>query len=77
MHSYFSSLPPIFLRMMSAHAVRAGSRSLSLSLFFFQVEERREAVVAGLVRYLGPEAASFIHYEEKVSKCLADLSDIP
>ncbi|XP_053267845.1 amine oxidase [flavin-containing] A [Pleuronectes platessa] len=27
--------------------------------------ERREAVVSSLVRYLGPEAASFIHYEEK------------
>ncbi|CAJ1071286.1 probable flavin-containing monoamine oxidase A [Xyrichtys novacula] len=27
--------------------------------------ERREAVVSSLVKYLGPEAASFIHYEEK------------
>ncbi|XP_071386177.1 probable flavin-containing monoamine oxidase A [Centroberyx affinis] len=30
-----------------------------------EVGERREAVVASLVKYLGPEAASFIHYEEK------------
>ncbi|XP_020486249.2 probable flavin-containing monoamine oxidase A isoform X1 [Labrus bergylta] len=28
-------------------------------------EERRKAVVSSLVRYLGPEAASFIHFEEK------------
>ncbi|KAM8744266.1 putative flavin-containing monoamine oxidase A isoform 2-T2 [Acanthopagrus schlegelii] len=27
--------------------------------------ERRNAVVSSLVKYLGPEAASFIHYEEK------------
>ncbi|XP_049909125.1 probable flavin-containing monoamine oxidase A [Epinephelus moara] len=27
--------------------------------------ERRKAVVSSLVKYLGPEAASFIHYEEK------------
>uniref|UniRef100_A0A668A0I9 Amine oxidase n=1 Tax=Myripristis murdjan TaxID=586833 RepID=A0A668A0I9_9TELE len=27
--------------------------------------ERRKAVVASLIKYLGPEAASFIHYEEK------------
>nr|XP_019959072.1 PREDICTED: amine oxidase [flavin-containing] A-like isoform X1 [Paralichthys olivaceus] len=27
--------------------------------------ERRDAVVSSLVKYLGPEAASFIHYEEK------------
>ncbi|KAK2818928.1 hypothetical protein Q5P01_024489 [Channa striata] len=27
--------------------------------------ERREAVISSLVKYLGPEAASFIHYEEK------------
>ncbi|XP_076614835.1 putative flavin-containing monoamine oxidase A [Chaetodon auriga] len=27
--------------------------------------ERREAVLSSLVKYLGPEAASFIHYEEK------------
>ncbi|CAG5867239.1 unnamed protein product [Menidia menidia] len=27
--------------------------------------ERRDAVVSSLVRYLGPEAATFIHYEEK------------
>ncbi|XP_047425520.1 probable flavin-containing monoamine oxidase A [Mugil cephalus] len=30
-----------------------------------QVEERREAVLSSLVKYLGSEAASFIHYEEK------------
>ncbi|KAM6975907.1 putative flavin-containing monoamine oxidase A [Tautogolabrus adspersus] len=28
-------------------------------------EDRRKAVVSSLVKYLGPEAASFIHYEEK------------
>ncbi|KAM3600356.1 uncharacterized protein V6R79_021915 [Siganus canaliculatus] len=27
--------------------------------------ERREAVISSLVKYLGPEAESFIHYEEK------------
>lgn len=27
--------------------------------------ERKEAVLSSLVKYLGPEAASFIHYEEK------------
>ncbi|KAK5900602.1 hypothetical protein CgunFtcFv8_025550 [Champsocephalus gunnari] len=27
--------------------------------------ERREAVLSSLVKYLGPEARSFIHYEEK------------
>ncbi|KAE8284868.1 Amine oxidase [flavin-containing] A [Larimichthys crocea] len=30
-----------------------------------EVGERRDAVVSRLVKYLGPEAASFIHYEEK------------
>uniref|UniRef100_UPI0037E8EB06 probable flavin-containing monoamine oxidase A n=1 Tax=Semicossyphus pulcher TaxID=241346 RepID=UPI0037E8EB06 len=30
-----------------------------------EAAERREAVVSSLVKYLGPEAASFIHYEEK------------
>ncbi|KAL2099953.1 hypothetical protein ACEWY4_004347 [Coilia grayii] len=30
-----------------------------------KLEERRDAVVASLVRYLGPEASSFIHYVEK------------
>uniref|UniRef100_A0A673C254 Amine oxidase n=1 Tax=Sphaeramia orbicularis TaxID=375764 RepID=A0A673C254_9TELE len=28
-------------------------------------KERRKAVLSSLVKYLGPEAASFIHYEEK------------
>uniref|UniRef100_A0A665V936 Amine oxidase n=1 Tax=Echeneis naucrates TaxID=173247 RepID=A0A665V936_ECHNA len=28
-------------------------------------KERRRAVISSLVKYLGPEAASFIHYEEK------------
>ncbi|XP_028457993.1 probable flavin-containing monoamine oxidase A [Perca flavescens] len=28
-------------------------------------EERRNAVFSSLVKYLGPEAASFLHYEEK------------
>ncbi|KAK2823769.1 hypothetical protein Q7C36_020369 [Tachysurus vachellii] len=28
-------------------------------------EDRRDAVVSSLVKYLGPEAASYIHYEEK------------
>uniref|UniRef100_A0A3B5AEN7 Amine oxidase n=1 Tax=Stegastes partitus TaxID=144197 RepID=A0A3B5AEN7_9TELE len=28
-------------------------------------EERRKAVLSSLVKYFGPEAASFIHYEEK------------
>lgn len=38
--------------------------------FCFQVGERKNAVLSSLVKYLGPEAASFIHYEEKVSaKC--------
>lgn len=32
-----------------------------------QSAERRKAVLSSLVKYLGPEAASFIHYEEKVS----------
>ncbi|KAG7216656.1 hypothetical protein INR49_023368 [Caranx melampygus] len=27
--------------------------------------ERSNAVVSSLVKYLGPEAASFIHYEER------------
>ncbi|XP_067088236.1 amine oxidase [flavin-containing]-like, partial [Osmerus mordax] len=30
-----------------------------------EAEERREAVVCSLVRYLGPEASSYIHYREK------------
>ncbi|RVE65533.1 hypothetical protein OJAV_G00117830 [Oryzias javanicus] len=30
-----------------------------------EVEQRKDAVISSLVRYLGPEAASFIHYEEK------------
>ncbi|KAG8010847.1 Amine oxidase [flavin-containing] A [Nibea albiflora] len=30
-----------------------------------EFEERRDAVVSSLVKYLGPEAASFIHYGEK------------
>ncbi|KAM9323026.1 LOW QUALITY PROTEIN: putative flavin-containing monoamine oxidase A [Pholidichthys leucotaenia] len=30
-----------------------------------EIGERRKAVIASLVRYLGPEATSFIHYEEK------------
>ncbi|XP_030624997.1 probable flavin-containing monoamine oxidase A [Chanos chanos] len=29
------------------------------------MEDRRNAVVSSLVRYLGPEASAFIHYEEK------------
>lgn len=38
--------------------------------FCLQVGERKNAVLSSLVKYLGPEAASFIHYEEKVSaKC--------
>lgn len=36
-----------------------------------QSAERREAVVSSLVKYLGPEAAAFIHYEDKVSCPLA------
>ncbi|KAF5889194.1 putative flavin-containing monoamine oxidase A [Clarias magur] len=28
-------------------------------------EHRRDAVISSLVKYLGPEAASYIHYEEK------------
>ncbi|XP_066507699.1 probable flavin-containing monoamine oxidase A [Hoplias malabaricus] len=30
-----------------------------------EMEERRDAVVLSLVRYLGPEAASYVHYQEK------------
>ncbi|XP_051541667.1 probable flavin-containing monoamine oxidase A [Myxocyprinus asiaticus] len=30
-----------------------------------EMEERREAVISKLVKYLGPEASSYIHYEEK------------
>uniref|UniRef100_A0A8C7XM78 Amine oxidase n=1 Tax=Oryzias sinensis TaxID=183150 RepID=A0A8C7XM78_9TELE len=30
-----------------------------------EAEQRKTAVISSLVRYLGPEAASFIHYEEK------------
>ncbi|XP_041914302.1 probable flavin-containing monoamine oxidase A [Alosa sapidissima] len=30
-----------------------------------KVEERRDAVVSSLVRYLGPEASNFVHYIEK------------
>ncbi|XP_026153844.1 probable flavin-containing monoamine oxidase A isoform X2 [Mastacembelus armatus] len=30
-----------------------------------EAEQRRTAVLSSLVKYLGPEAASFIHYEEK------------
>ncbi|KAF7700791.1 hypothetical protein HF521_001956 [Silurus meridionalis] len=30
-----------------------------------ETEERRDAVVSSLVKYLGPEAASYIHYQEK------------
>ncbi|XP_028273245.1 probable flavin-containing monoamine oxidase A isoform X2 [Parambassis ranga] len=30
-----------------------------------ETSERREAVFSSLVKYLGPEAATFIHYEEK------------
>uniref|UniRef100_A0A3P9KEY0 Amine oxidase n=1 Tax=Oryzias latipes TaxID=8090 RepID=A0A3P9KEY0_ORYLA len=30
-----------------------------------EAEQRKSAVISSLVRYLGPEAASFIHYEEK------------
>ncbi|KAI4876370.1 hypothetical protein NFI96_017831, partial [Prochilodus magdalenae] len=30
------------------------------------MEVRRDAVVARLVKYLGPEAASYVHYEEKL-----------
>ncbi|XP_062870463.1 probable flavin-containing monoamine oxidase A [Trichomycterus rosablanca] len=30
-----------------------------------EFEERRDAVVSSLVRFLGPEASSYIHYEEK------------
>ncbi|MED6239265.1 hypothetical protein ATANTOWER_004218, partial [Ataeniobius toweri] len=30
-----------------------------------QAGERREAVLSSLVKYLGPEAASCIHFEEK------------
>ncbi|XP_072515360.1 probable flavin-containing monoamine oxidase A [Salminus brasiliensis] len=30
-----------------------------------EMEERRDAVVASLAKYLGPEAASYIHYQEK------------
>lgn len=41
--------------------------------FCLQSAERRQAVLSSLVRYLGPEAASFIHYEEKVSGSLADV----
>ncbi|XP_053542970.1 amine oxidase [flavin-containing] A isoform X5 [Ictalurus punctatus] len=29
------------------------------------MEDRRDAVVSSLVKYLGPEAASYVHYEEK------------
>lgn len=43
---------------------------ISVSVFCLQVGERKNAVLSSLVKYLGPEAASFIHYEEKVSaKC--------
>ncbi len=30
------------------------------------MEERRDAVISSLVKYLGPEASTYIHYEEKV-----------
>ncbi|XP_053542971.1 amine oxidase [flavin-containing] A isoform X6 [Ictalurus punctatus] len=30
-----------------------------------EMEDRRDAVVSSLVKYLGPEAASYVHYEEK------------
>ncbi|XP_073685374.1 amine oxidase [flavin-containing] [Garra rufa] len=38
-----------------------------LSTFFFntEMEERIDAVISSLVRYLGPEASTYIHYEEK------------
>lgn len=41
--------------------------------FGLQGGERRNAVVSSLVKYLGPEAASFIHYEEKVSCSVVDI----
>ncbi|KAK3549538.1 hypothetical protein QTP86_003630 [Hemibagrus guttatus] len=31
-----------------------------------ELEDRRDAVVSSLVKYLGHEAASYIHYEEKI-----------
>lgn len=40
--------------------------------FCLQSGERRKAVISSLVKYLGLEAASFIHYEEKVSS-VADV----
>ncbi|XP_053331947.1 amine oxidase [flavin-containing] A isoform X2 [Clarias gariepinus] len=30
-----------------------------------ETEDRRDAVISSLVKYLGPEAASYIHYQEK------------
>lgn len=49
------------------------------------MEERRDAVISSLVKYLGPEASTYIHYREKVcgefqpicslSHCLAKPSD--
>jgi len=30
------------------------------------MEERRDAVISSLVKYLGPEASTYIHYGEKV-----------
>lgn len=30
-----------------------------------KMEERRDAVISSLVKYLGPEASTYIHYEEK------------
>lgn len=45
----------------------AAGTTLSLDFLCLQAGERRTAVLSSLVKYLGPEAASCIHYEEKVS----------
>lgn len=58
-------------------ALGSAGVEVKLCVFFFfylssclQSAERRQAVISSLVKYLGPEAASFIHYEDKVSSSL-------
>lgn len=63
----------LFLSMALYFPLQLPSSSLTVIKYIcsilasFQMEDRRDAVVSSLVKYLGPEAASYIHYEEKVS----------
>lgn len=61
---------PSVLVVSDGDQQHVGTRFTSLCL---QSAERRKAMLSSLVTYLGPEAASFIHDEEKVVHVL--LSD--